>query len=94
MAYVLVRHKVEDYNKWKPFYDGNESTRKKLGSKGARLFKSRDNPNELVIITEWDNVEDARKFAGSPDLKETMQKAGVKGMPEIIFLDEIQKSKA
>jgi len=89
MPYILVHHKVEDFNKWKPIYDGHESTRKKGGSKGARLFRSKDNPNETVALLEWDTLENARKFVNSPDLKETMQKAGVLGMPEIIFLDEV-----
>ncbi|HVO74482.1 MAG TPA: hypothetical protein VMT35_10705 [Ignavibacteriaceae bacterium] len=92
MAYVLVRHKVSDYKKWKPIYDGHESTRKKSGSKGARLFRGADDPNKVIILMEWDSFENAKKFAGSQDLKETMQKAGVLEMPDVFFLDEIQKT--
>ena len=94
MAHILVHHKVEDYNKWKPVYDGHENTRKNSGSKGSRLYRSKDNPNELVILFDWDTLENAHKFASSQELKEAMQKAGVIGMPEIFFLDEIQKSNA
>ena len=61
MAYVLVSHKAEDYNKWKPVYDGHESTRKKSGSRGAHLFRNKDNPNEIVILLEWDSFENAKK---------------------------------
>jgi quinol monooxygenase YgiN len=94
MAYVLVRHKVEDYNKWKTVYDGHENTRKKSGCKGARLFNVKDNSNEVVALFEWDSIENAKKFAGSQDLKETMQKAGVSDIPDVFFLEQIQKTNA
>ena len=94
MAYMLVKHKVEDYKKWKTVYDGHESIRKKSGSKGAHLFRGKDNSNELVILFEWDSVENAKKFAASQDLRETMQKAGVVEMPDIFYLDEVQKTSA
>jgi len=34
-------------------------------------------------------LEKARQFTQSPDLKEAMQKAGVTGPPEIIFLEAV-----
>jgi hypothetical protein len=37
MPYVLVRHKVQDYGKWKSIYDEHGSARKMGGSKGARV---------------------------------------------------------
>jgi len=46
MTYLLVRHKVEDYAKWKPVFDEHGAARKAGGSKGARVFRFIDNPNE------------------------------------------------
>ncbi len=94
MPYMLVIHKSEDFNKWKPVYDEHEKVRKNSGSKGAVLFRNQDNPNETVVLIEWDIIEHAKNFASSPDLKETMQRAGVIDIPKIYFLDEVQKSKA
>ena len=34
MIHVLVRHNVEDYNTWKPFYDSHGAFRKEIGSQG------------------------------------------------------------
>ena len=42
MPYVLVRHKVEDYDRWKPVYDDSDGTRKAGGSRGARLRRDSD----------------------------------------------------
>ena len=94
MSYLLVRHKVENYDKWKPVFDAHGATRKAGGSKGARLFRNAADPNELVTLFEWDNLEKAQKFAQSPELREAMQKAGVVDHPDLYFLDEVEQQSA
>ncbi len=94
MTALVVHHKVEDYDKWYPVYTQDAVNRKAFGSKGARLFRSKSDPNDLVIIyLGWD-LEDAQRFTQSPGLREAMQKAGVIGMPEIFFLEEIEETPA
>ena len=90
MVYMLVRHKVKDYEKWKPVFDEHATARKAGGSKGGRLFRNIDNPNETIIIWKWDTIENARKFAKSKDLEEIMKKAGVIEKPDIYFIDEVE----
>ncbi|HML05749.1 MAG TPA: cyclase [Methanobacterium sp.] len=94
MQYVLVIHKVEDYEKWKPIYDEHTDARMDKGSKGAHVLRNADNPNEIVLLFEWDNLDNARKFYESQDLRNTMQNAGVMGKPEIRFLDGIGRTSA
>jgi hypothetical protein len=55
MPYVLIRHKVEDYKRWKAAFDAHGATRKASGSKGGRLLPSVEDPNELVILLAWDS---------------------------------------
>ncbi len=93
MSYLRVRHKVKDFAKWKTIFDEHSTTRKASGSKGARLFRNAENPNETVIIFEWDSLEKARKFARSEDLKKTMQRAGVIDKPDVYFLEEVERVK-
>ena len=92
MTYVLVIHKVEDYNKWKPVYDEHGAVRKANGSKGAFVFHNANDPNELVVITQWENLEKAKNFTEAEDLKLAMQKGGVKGQPAVYFLEEIERT--
>ena len=87
MPHLLVHHKVEDYGKWKPVFDEHSSFRSQSGSKGGKIFRSADNPNDLFILFEWDSVENIQKFAQSDSLKEAMQKAGVVGMPDVYFME-------
>ncbi|MCH7760163.1 antibiotic biosynthesis monooxygenase [candidate division TA06 bacterium] len=91
MAHILVRHKVADFDKWKAVFDEHSSVRQASGSKGGVVFRSSDDPNEVVILMEWENLEKARQFSQSEDLKEAMQKAGVADQPDIYFLDEADK---
>ena len=94
MPYVLIRHKVRNFKKWKPLYDAHGKTRKKGGSKGARLFRNVDRPKETVILFKWNRLDTARKFAKSRDLRARMKRAGVIGKPDIYFLEEAAHSGA
>jgi heme-degrading monooxygenase HmoA len=91
MVYLFIKHKVKDFDKWKTVFDKNASVRETGGSQGGRLFRNTENPNETIIILEWNSIENAKKFAGSEDLKKAMEKAGVDGKPEIYFLEEVEK---
>jgi quinol monooxygenase YgiN len=94
MPYVLIRHKVEDYAKWKSVFDEHGPARKASGCKGGQLLRSADNPNELVILLEWNEIANARQFVQSDDLRQAMQRAGVTGQPDVFFLDEVEKPAA
>ena len=91
MAYLLVAVKVKDYSKWKPMFEEFSATRKEYGSKGGRLFRNADKPNEPVILYEWEIIEKARKFTQAEDVIKTMEGAGVIGMPEFYFLEEVEQ---
>lgn len=90
MSYVLIQHKVKDYDKWKSVFDEHIDFRKAGGEKGYRLFRNIDDPSETIIIFKWDTIENARKFTGSDDLKKAMEKAGVAEKPDIYFLEDVE----
>ena len=89
MPFVLVRGKVEDYAKWKPLFDEYGATRKASGCMGEGLFRNADNPNDLVILLKWDDLEKVRRFTQSQGLREQMQRAGVVGQPDVCFHNEV-----
>ena len=91
MIYLFIHEKVEGFDKWKKVFDDNSQIRQGLDSQGGELFRNSSNPNELVIITKWNDLESAKKFAGSDELKNTMQKAGVTGRPEMYFLEKVEE---
>lgn len=86
-TYVLVRHKINDFEKWKPIYDEHEVVRKTYGIKELQLLRSKDNKNDLTLLFEVNDVKNAKAFLDSDDLRETMKKAGVVTKPEVFFFE-------
>ena len=86
MNYLLLRHKVADFAKWKPVYDAHAPARANAGLKEEHLLRNIDNLNEVILLFSAAELDKAKAFAGSADLREAMQKAGVKNKPEVSFL--------
>ncbi|HEY2533682.1 MAG TPA: hypothetical protein VGJ20_38120 [Xanthobacteraceae bacterium] len=49
------------------------------------MFRSPDDPNDVVILQDVADVSNARTWLGSPEMKATMEKGGVVGSPNIRF---------
>jgi len=90
MNYLAIHFRVEDFSRWRSMFDQGHALRKNSGSKGARILRSADDPNGLMVIMEWDSLDRARQFAQSAELREAMQKAGVIGRPEVSFLNLVE----
>jgi quinol monooxygenase YgiN len=86
MIHLIVRHKVADFGRWKEVFDSNLNTRKANGEIAYQLFVSVEDPLDVTLVMDWDGLERARSFTQSDDLKQTMQKAGVVGEPEVQFV--------
>jgi hypothetical protein len=89
MGMLIVHHKVQDYGKWRPAFDGHVQKQKAAGLSHPRVLRSADDKNEITIIFDDMDTKKAKEFAASADLKETMMKAGVIGKPTIHFLESI-----
>jgi hypothetical protein len=86
MNYILIRHKVADFAKWKPVYDAHGSSRADAGLKEERLLRNIENPSEVVLLFSASDLNKAKQFATSDDLRQRMQQAGVNDKPDIWFL--------
>lgn len=91
MSYMIVHHTVEDFARWKPYFDSHADVRKTSGSQGGELLRSPSNPNEVTVVFRWDSLDNAQQFAHSPGLAEIMHQAGVMGRPDIAFLEEVEQ---
>ena len=94
MTYVLLKHTVADYEEFKAIYEADAPHRLRRGSKGARLFRSADEPNLLFMLFEWDDPDKAHKFVDGYELHEAMEWATVIGDSEIHVIEEIEDSNA
>ena len=82
---MFVRHEVADYAIWLKAYNAFNKERRKMGVRGAAVYRSLDNPNDVTVTHDFRKAETAKAFATSARLKEVMEKAGVKGTPQIWF---------
>jgi quinol monooxygenase YgiN len=93
-AFLLVTHKVEDYDKWLPVFEGTAALKKKFGWKQSTVYSVDGDRNNVMVMEEFASLEKAKAFAASPELKAAMGKAGVAGAPEIRFVSPVSHAKA
>ena len=89
MAKLYVHHKIKDYGAWRKIFDGQTAVRTQFGCTGHQVFQSPSDPTEITILTDWKNVDQARAYAMSNELKEAMKDAGVLSQPDVAFLAEV-----
>ncbi len=82
---LTIHFKVKDFNTWRTSYNGNEKNRTSAGITNGKVFRSADNPNEVVILQDVADVTKARAWYGSNEMKTTMENSGVLGSPSIRF---------
>jgi hypothetical protein len=88
MALYYGKHKVKDYDAWRPYFDADQPRLNGVGATAVSVMRSANDPNEVHFIFD---VPDFAAFAGvmqSPELGEVMQKAGVIEQPSIYKLEE------
>ena len=86
MNYVMIRHKVKDYKKWKAAYDAHGATREAAGLNERCLLRNTKSRNDVFILFVANNLARAKAFCASADLRAAMKKAGVTGKPELVLL--------
>jgi heme-degrading monooxygenase HmoA len=89
MPYLLERHQVRDYDRWREVFDA--AGREAAGCRGARVFRNAEDPLEVVVLFEWDSLESARRRIDSATLSRKFDEAGVSGgiaQTEFYLLEE------
>jgi len=89
MAILFVRHRVEDYGKWRRVYDSTESMRKNAGVTAHAVYQADDDPNDITVTHEFRSAEQARGFAQGAELQEAMGRAGVVDKPAVWFAHQM-----
>jgi len=92
MAVVVMRHRVERYDVWRAVHDAEQATREANGARSTRVFRGDGDPNDLLIVFEWDEHERARLFVRSEDLNDALVRGGVTERPDIWVLEEEERA--
>ncbi len=93
MAYVLIEHRVGDFATFKQVYLDDSERRARLGSRGGLVYRVADDPDNVIIVLEWDTLEHARDFAGSLELEQAMEwSTSNVATPRVTVLDVAMES--
>jgi len=83
MISCIVKHKVDDFEAWKKVYEEFSKVRKENGVVGASVLQEISDPDTVIVIHDFDDLDVASRFFDSNELKNAMKNAGVSGQPEI-----------
>jgi quinol monooxygenase YgiN len=90
MPYVLIRHKVSDYAKWKRAVRAVADLRKSSGECSFQVYRDSRRQNDLTVICGWDTGAKLQKFIKSAKLRHAMKEAGVVGKPVVQIFSKVE----
>jgi len=86
MHYLLCKHQVADFERWKRVFDSHAEAQKKAGLHLLHLLRDERDPNLVVIFFRADDPAGARAFTKAPGAAEAGRESGVIGVPELLLL--------
>ncbi len=86
MTYLLIRHRVADFSRWKTAYNAHGSVLEAAGLKEKELLHDLNDSNQIVLLFEASDVQKAKEFSESSSLREAMREAGVTDKPDFYLL--------
>src|SRR5665213_2735887 len=75
-AAVVVRIRVADFDTWLTAFDSHEDARRAAGILGHHINRAEEDPNDVSIYMAVADLDKAKAFSASDDLRERMQSAG------------------
>ncbi len=86
---VLAKVKIGDFEQfWSVFTTAGAEQRRKFGSRGSQVFRSQQDPNEVMALFDWAN-EDYERFISDPETREIFASAGLQSLPEHVFIERV-----
>lgn len=88
MPTILIRHRIANAATWELVFEEHRVSRAAHGSFGGRVFRHVDDPDEVFVLLEWDDIDRARLYIRSDELSQVMVEGGVIDRPDIWLLEE------
>jgi len=90
-ASLIVRHRVANFEEWKKVFDSMVDIRKSYGWLSAAVYRDATDPAIVTVVNRVKDIDGAKRYGGSAELRAGMHKAGVLGPPEVFFCEEIEQ---
>jgi heme-degrading monooxygenase HmoA len=86
MVRMFLRKRVEDFESWKPRYDDFQEHREALGVRAHAVFNGVEDPNEVTIWHDFDDLAAAKAFVDSDLLRDAIATSGQTGTSDIWYV--------
>ena len=90
-AALVITHPVAEWDAWKQGFDAGEQDRRDAGALGHHLNRSADDPNVVTMYIALSDLDRARAFLASDDLRQAMEEAGVTGPPDVTWMTPVRE---
>lgn len=77
MATIFRRVRVADYERFREVYDAGTPMREAGGMRNEQIFRNPNDPNDVLIMSTVENVEQARAYGQSDEVRERQRAAGL-----------------
>jgi quinol monooxygenase YgiN len=94
MPHVLVHQRIREFDRWKEVFDALGPARAEASCRSSVVFRNRQDPHEVVVLFEFDDLARARQHMGSAELRCAWQEAGVTDPGTRSVLDIVEASDA
>jgi heme-degrading monooxygenase HmoA len=67
MAIMISRRKLQpnEFEAWRVRFEADAENRRKAGCRGIRRFQSLSDPDEIIVMFDWESKERAEAFVAS-----------------------------
>jgi hypothetical protein len=89
---LMVEHRVADWDAWKRGFEAHRDVQERHGATGYLVYRRRDDPAVVAVLMQFPTHEALDGFMSDPSLAESMESAGVVGVPQIRTYTEADAS--
>jgi hypothetical protein len=82
---LMVKHKVKDWDAWKKVFDSHKQARMDAGLTDRVVAYTVGDNHSVTLVFAVADVDKAKAFMNSKDLKDKMKEGGVEGPPNFFF---------
>lgn len=88
---LMIKAKVKDWDAWKKVFDAHKQTRMDAGLTDRVIAHTIGDNHMVTLVFAVADMDKAKAFLGSKDLKDRMAESGVEGPPNIFFYNVVAK---
>ena len=88
MDYMICRHRVADYDKWRAVFDSHAAAQAEAGLHVLHVLRDASDPPMVVMLFRVADRAKAESFVTAPGAREAGDVSGVIGKAEIMFLQD------